>query len=165
MQALDAKLIIVVPFRPLHTRAHQNFTDSPVAQKEFYNKPWLLKKIAEGFKCVVLITSHMIFNSNNNYQFTSILIMGGTLSPTPLISNCISKNQGKTCGGWKSSIIPSYQNDYKEFYLTSHGIYDEAEFPKQILQEEKTESEEESLTTPLMEGLKEISEVESNKVT
>lgn len=160
LQAADAKLVIVDSFIAPYMQEHHVYADSPVAQKEFYGKLGLLKRLAAGFNCVMLITNHVIFNTGYNQQFNPILIAGGHAFAHTSDLRLYFKKLRENMRRVKIEHCSWLPNDYKEFYLTSRGVYDEAEFPEQLLQEEKTESEEESLTSPLMEGLREIAELE-----
>jgi hypothetical protein len=50
--------------------------------------------------------------------------------------------------------------EYDDFYLTSRGVYDEDEYSEQQFQREKIAAEADEPTSPLIEGLKEIVELE-----
>ena len=149
-------LIVVDSFIAPYEQEYPKYIDSPVAQKEFYVKLGLLKRLAVGFNCVVLITNHVIINPNNNYQFNPILIAGGHVFAHTSDLRLYFKKLKENMRRMKIEHCSWLPTEYEDFYLTSRGIYDEVTFPEQILQEEQTESLEVSLTSPLIEGLKEI---------
>ena len=159
IQASDAKLIVVESFIAPYEQEYPKYIDSTVAQKEFYVKLGLLKRLVAAFNCVVLITNHVITNPEPSHMFTPILIAGGhAFAHTTDLRLYFKKLKGNM-RRMKIEHCSWLPNEYEDFYITSRGIYDEEVYPEQLHQKQEPKQEDESSTSPMMEGLKEIAEI------
>ncbi|GAH68173.1 unnamed protein product, partial [marine sediment metagenome] len=160
LQASDAKLIVVDSFIAPYEQEYPKYIDSPVAQKEFYVKLGLLKRLAAAFNCVVLITNHVITNPEPSHMFQPILIAGGhAFAHTTDLRLYFKKLKGnmRRMKIEHCSWLPS---EYEDFYITNRGIYEEEVYPEQLLQKKVKSQDDESQRTPMMEIIKEIAEME-----
>lgn len=160
MQAMDAKLIVIDSFIAPYEHEHPMFIESEVVQKEFNHKLGLLKRLATGYNSAVIITNHVIANLQQSKLFIPVLIAGGhAFTHTTDIRLSLKKLRGnmRRVKIEHCSWLPV---EHEDFYITPRGIYDEEVYPEESHRKKELDREEESLEHPLMEGLKEISELE-----
>jgi RecA/RadA recombinase len=160
MFALNAKLVIIDSFIALYEHEHPLYTESEVLQKEFYRKLGLLKRLATVYNSVVLFTNHVIANPHVNKMFQPVIVAGGFAfehsSDIRLLLKILRRNMRRM----KIAHCSWLPLEYDDFYLTSRGVYDEDEYSEQQFQREKIAAEADEPTSPLIEGLKEIVELE-----
>lgn len=162
MQAMDAKLVIVDSFIAHYEHEHPMFIESEVVQKEFNHKLGLLKRLATGFNSVVIITNHVIANLQQSRMFIPVLIAGGhAFTHTTDLRLFLKKLKGnmRRVKIEHCSWLPV---EHEDFYITPRGIYDEEVYPEHLLNQKKIKAkvEEESEESPMMQGLREIAELE-----
>ncbi len=166
MQAINAKLIIIDSLIAPYEYEYQQLLEHPILQKKLLIKLGFLKRLAIGFNSVILYTNHVITNLGPSGQFIPILITGGhAFAHTSDLRLFLKKlrNNMRRIKVEHCSWLPCETAD---FYLTSRGIYDELEYPEQLfLQDEKApiEFEDDSHSSIMMDGLKEITDFKIKK--
>lgn len=160
VQALNAKLVVIDSFIAPYEHEHPAPIDFPIVQKEFYVKLGLLKRLAIGFNCTVLLTNHVIANLRQGNQYLPFFIAGGPALAHTSDVRLYLKKLMRNCRRMKIEHCSWLPNEHADFYLTSRGIYNEEEYPEHLLQKKVKSQDDESQRTPMMEVLKEIAEME-----
>jgi len=132
LQALDCRLIVIdSPMAPIE-QEYTTLREYPVVQKLLQKLLGLWKRIALGFNCAVIFTNHVERNLEPTIMQYHPFVYAGDhaiahRSDVRLVLRKLKENMRRI----KVEACAWLPNEQTDFYLTSHGVYDEKTFPSE----------------------------------
>ncbi|MGC9780151.1 MAG: hypothetical protein HZR80_12980 [Candidatus Heimdallarchaeota archaeon] len=165
VQALDPGLIVIDSLMaPFRTEFHQ-LNLLAVRQKKLGRLIGLLKRIAIAFNTTVIFTNQVMANIGPSGKFIPVIATGGHVvahaSDIRIFMKKLKGNQRRA----KIDDCAWLPNEQTEYFITKWGIADdENPTEKDIEVDIQIEQEPEAVESPLMDGLNEATEFQTEKV-
>jgi len=168
VQALDPGLIVIDSLMaPFRTEFHE-LNLLAVRQKKIGRLIGLLKRIAIAFNTSIIFTNQVMANIGPSGKFVPVIATGGHVVAHASDIRIFMKKLKGNMRRAKIDDCAWLPNETADFYITSMGIFDDEiilEKESKPIQESKEEEIEEPVSSPMMAGVKEVSDLKEEKQT
>ncbi len=168
VQALDPGLIVIDSLMaPFRAEFHE-LNLLPVRQKKIGKLISLLKRIAIAFNTSIIFTNQVMANIGPSVQFVPVIAAGGHVVAHASDIRIFMKKLKGTMRRAKIDDCAWLPNETADFFITSMGIFDEEVIPEKeskLIPESKEEEIGEPVSSPLLAGINEITDLKEEKET
>jgi len=165
VQALDPGLIIIDSLMAPFRNEFHELNLLAVRQKKLGRLLGLLKRIAIAFNTSVIFTNQVLANIGFSGKFVPVKATGGHVVAHASDIRIFMKKLKDNARSAKIDDCAWLPSDKVEYFITKHGISDEAsiDLTKETKEEVVEEKEAEPIETPLVTGFKEVKEQKAKK--
>lgn len=168
VQALDPGLIVIDSLMaPFRAEFHE-LNLLPVRQKKIGRLISLLKRIAIAFNTSIIFTNQVMANIGPSVKYVPVIAAGGHVVAHASDIRIFMKKLKGNMRRAKIDDCAWLPNETADFFITSMGIFDEEVIPEKeskLIPESKEEEIEEPVSSPLLAGINEITNLKEEKET